>query len=132
MVRTEAVRRVGLLDERFFMYFEETDWCLRIKEEGGKVMYVPDGSVVHYGGAADAHYGEKKILYYHASLLRFYGKHHSVPAGMLLRVILIVRSLFRIVAWSVLSLFRPSLASIAGSSVRGYAKSLVLLFRKAQ
>ncbi len=132
MVRTEAVRSIGLLDERFFMYFEETDWCLRMKQEGGKVMYVPDGNVVHYGGGEDAHYGEKKILYYYASLLKFYGKHHGAPAGALLRAILVVRSLVRIVVWSVLRFVRPSAATTARSSVRGYVRSLALLFRRAK
>ncbi len=129
MARSEAVRNVGLLDERFFMYFEETDWCYRMRGQGGKVMYVPVGDVVHFGGSSDAHYGEQKILYYYASHLRLYRKYRTAPQCAILRVFLVVRSLVRMAGWSVVRVMRPSAADIARSSIRGYWRSLGLLFR---
>ncbi|MBI4090906.1 MAG: glycosyltransferase family 2 protein [Candidatus Komeilibacteria bacterium] len=47
MVRTAALAQVGLLDERFFLYLEDTDWCRRFWEKGHEVWYVPEVSTVH-------------------------------------------------------------------------------------
>lgn len=48
MVRGEALAKVGLLDEDFFMFYEEVEWCWRIKKAGWKVVYVPAAEVVHH------------------------------------------------------------------------------------
>ncbi len=48
MVRKEALKKVGLLDERFFMYFEDADWCRRFRQNGYKVVYLPTAKMVHY------------------------------------------------------------------------------------
>ena len=52
MVRREVIDRVGGLDERFFMYFEEVDWCHRIKQAGWRIAYVPRAIVVHFSALA--------------------------------------------------------------------------------
>jgi GT2 family glycosyltransferase len=51
LVRREAADTVGLFDEDFFMFSEETDWCYRFRQAGWKVLYTPDAEVVHVGGA---------------------------------------------------------------------------------
>jgi GT2 family glycosyltransferase len=48
MVRGEAIARVGLLDEDFFMFYEEVEWCWRIKKAGWKIVYLPQAEVVHH------------------------------------------------------------------------------------
>jgi len=48
MVRKEAIDKVGLMDERFFMYFEDVDWCRRFWQAGYKVYYIADAEMVHY------------------------------------------------------------------------------------
>jgi GT2 family glycosyltransferase len=50
MIRREVVDNIGMLDERFFMYGEELDWCLRTKKAGWTVMYYPDAEIIHYKG----------------------------------------------------------------------------------
>ncbi len=47
VARREAVAEVGLLDERFFLYFDDVDWCRRFWEKGWKVVYLPDVSLIH-------------------------------------------------------------------------------------
>ena len=74
-VRREATDAVGLFDERFFMFSEETDWCYRFHEAGWKVVFLPDAEVVHVGGAT--HGGSL----YHENLrgnLRFLAKHRGI------------------------------------------------------
>jgi len=48
LVRKEAIDKVGLMDERFFLYFEDIDWCKRFWQSGYKVYYVPEAKMVHY------------------------------------------------------------------------------------
>ena len=54
MVRRAAMDQVGLLDEDFFMYFEDTDWCRRFHNAGWEVVCVPDAEVIHYYSRASA------------------------------------------------------------------------------
>ena len=50
LIRRETVGDVGLLDENFFMYLEDADWCLRIKWKGWQIYTHPDARIIHYGG----------------------------------------------------------------------------------
>ncbi|MCH7491995.1 glycosyltransferase family 2 protein [Patescibacteria group bacterium] len=48
LVRNEAIQQIGLMDERFFMYFEDVDWCRRMWDSGWQVFYIADIEIVHY------------------------------------------------------------------------------------
>jgi len=52
MVRREAIDKIGLLDERFFFYGEDLDWCFRFKEKGWQIVYNPSVKITHYKGAS--------------------------------------------------------------------------------
>jgi len=52
MVRREAIVKIGLLDERFFFYGEDLDWCYRFKEKGWQIVYNPSVKITHYKGAS--------------------------------------------------------------------------------
>ena len=54
LVRRKNIEKVGLIDERFKMYFEDTDWCRRFWENGFKVVYSPDSQMYHYHGKGSA------------------------------------------------------------------------------
>lgn len=65
MVRKKALDRVGLLDERYFMYVEDTDWCRRFWKKGYKVIYFPKVRITHHHKRASAgHHGFKSVLDY--------------------------------------------------------------------
>jgi hypothetical protein len=49
MVRKKVINKIGLLDESFFMYAEDIDWCYRIKKGGWKISYLCDAVIIHYG-----------------------------------------------------------------------------------
>jgi GT2 family glycosyltransferase len=122
MVRKEALNRIGFLDEGFFMYFEETDWCYRMKQAGGEVWYTPDAQVIHYGGGTFGHYDERRLVHFYTSLKRFYRKHHSPGGQIVVRIILGCRALLRWTMWSALARIRPGLRERARSSARGYRR----------
>lgn len=75
MVRREAIQRVGLFDESFFMYGEDLDWAYRIKQAGWKVMYNPRVTVTHIKRAASRQSRRAQIEFYRAMLI-FYRKHY--------------------------------------------------------
>lgn len=91
LVRGEAIRQVGGLDEGFFMYCEEMDWCLRLGEAGWPVYAVPNALVFHFEGQSSKQVPWESFVRLWRSRLRFYAKHGSrygrVHNGMLRIVI---------------------------------------------
>jgi GT2 family glycosyltransferase len=87
LARRAAIAKAGLLDENFFMYFEDTDWCLRLRQAGWKVYLVPQARVVHLGGQSIAANPAARGAYAQ-SLRYFYRKHYSPTAQWLLRWLL--------------------------------------------
>ena len=77
MVRREAFEQVGLLDEEFFMYGEDIDWCFRIKEVGWRIVYNPTVSIVHYKGASSRKKPFKIVYEFHRAMYLFHKKHYA-------------------------------------------------------
>jgi GT2 family glycosyltransferase len=131
MVRREVVENIGELDDTFFMYFEETDWCYRMNRAGGKVYICPTAQVEHLGGGDIGHYDQRRLLHFYRSLLLFYHKHYSLRRTCGARVIVGLRACIRILAWAAIFILKPSLRSKAVSSVKGYCGVFGMLFRSA-
>lgn len=87
LVRREVVEQVGLLDELFFLYFEDNDWCLRMRKAGWKIIYDPRFEVVHLGGASLPQRDRANQIYYQ-SLIRFVAKHYGPVKAGIVRVLL--------------------------------------------
>lgn len=77
LVRREAIERVGVMDERFFMYGEETDWCYRFRRAGWTVLFAPVGEIIHLGGQSSKLVRVEMAVQLKLSLLRFIRKHHG-------------------------------------------------------
>ena len=77
LVRREAVGQVGMMDERFFMYGEETDWCYRFRQAGWKVLFTPTPEIIHLGRASSKQRRPEMILQLRGSILLFFKKHRS-------------------------------------------------------
>lgn len=77
MARRQAVEAVGKLDERFFFYAEDVDWCKRFKDGGWKVMYVPEATAIHFGGASSANAPLRYQIEILRSNLIYWEKHHG-------------------------------------------------------
>jgi N-acetylglucosaminyl-diphospho-decaprenol L-rhamnosyltransferase len=86
LVRAEAAAEVGLFDEEFFMFSEETDWLHRFRAAGWKVLFTPEAAVVHLGGAS--HRGR---LYDEnlRGILRFLAKHRGMREAEWSRLLLL-------------------------------------------
>lgn len=89
MIRRQALDQVGLLDEGYFMYSEEMDWCYRAKRAGWQIYHLPSATVVHYHGKSSEQNVLSRELRFQDSKLRFYAKHHGGWQATLLRLFLI-------------------------------------------
>jgi N-acetylglucosaminyl-diphospho-decaprenol L-rhamnosyltransferase len=87
MARRAAIEQAGSLDEAMFMYFEDNEWCLRIRDAGWKVYYDPQAAIVHLGGQSLAKNPAARQAY-SESLRYFYRKHYSRATQMLLALLL--------------------------------------------
>ncbi|HEY9757192.1 MAG TPA: glycosyltransferase family 2 protein [Oculatellaceae cyanobacterium] len=76
MLRKEVINQVGVLDEGFFMLFEEVDWCYRIKKAGWEIWFAPASKVTHHYGQSIKQVKVKMILSSHRGLYRFWRKHY--------------------------------------------------------
>ena len=77
LVRSEIRDEVGLLDERYFMYGEDTDWACRMKQAGWRIMYVPTTTVVHVKRASSGKFRRQTIRYFYRSMRIFYRQHYE-------------------------------------------------------
>jgi len=76
-VRKSVVDQVGMLDEEFFMYGEDLDWCWRIKSAGHKIMYYPKAEITHYKYGASKSIPFRTIRWAHDAMKIFYRKHYA-------------------------------------------------------
>ena len=87
LVRREAIEQVGLLDEDFFLFSEETDWCYRFHQAGWKVLFSPVAEFVHVGGAS---HGGRMFRENVRGHLRFLAKHRGLHQAEQARRLLLV------------------------------------------
>ena len=77
MIRREVMDKIGLLDEEYFMYGEDLDWCWQAKEAGFKVMYYPEAQITHYKYGSSQSVPFKTIRLAHQAMKIFYRKHYA-------------------------------------------------------
>jgi len=85
LVRLDAMLDVGLLDEGYFLHCEDLDWCMRFRQRGWKIMFVPDARVIHQKGACSKTRPIFVEWHKHKGMMRFYSKffHHQYPGIVL-------------------------------------------------
>jgi GT2 family glycosyltransferase len=125
MVRREAFDEVGPLDEDFFFYGEDTDWCKRFHDACWKVVYFADAQAIHFGGGSSKAYPVKYYLTMEQADLKYWRKHY--PRGVR-RAYVAIKSVYHLActaAWLPLSLVRRDEQSEL--KLRGHATNLVWL-----
>jgi N-acetylglucosaminyl-diphospho-decaprenol L-rhamnosyltransferase len=76
-VRREAIQQVGLLDERYYMYVEEIDWCKRIVSAGWQAYCVPQARITHFGGQSTGQIKTNSFVNLWRSRYQFYRQHYQ-------------------------------------------------------
>jgi len=85
VARRAAIAKVGGMDERFFMFNEDVDWCRRMKLAGWRVRYVPEAVAVHHVGASRRKVAARVIVARHLGMIHYFHKHH--PTNVLLTAV---------------------------------------------
>ena len=110
LVRSEVVRQVGNLDERFKIYYNEVDWCRRIKKAGWKICFVHDAEITHHGGKTTEVTNRSLEQFDEMSrnTLSYYEKHFGSVGLTAYRILLVMGFTVRVSLWNILSSLRPS------------------------
>ncbi|HRQ37543.1 MAG TPA: glycosyltransferase family 2 protein [Chloroflexota bacterium] len=96
MTRQEIAQSIGGLDEGYFMYSEELDWCRRIKMAGWRVVYLPTAQVTHYQGKSSEQVVAQRHIYFNRAKLRYFRKYHGRIPTLLLRLFLLLNYLVQL------------------------------------
>ena len=78
MARAQVIRQIGLMDEGFFMYAEEIDWCMRVKQAGWEVYCVPAAQIVHHSGGSTRQFRDEMFIALWRSRFRLFEKHYGM------------------------------------------------------
>jgi GT2 family glycosyltransferase len=86
LIRRTVVERIGLLDERFFLYSEELDWCHAARVDGWRVLAMPDEIVVHHRGASTQQQAEEALSRLVETRLAYFHKRHGLIQASIVAV----------------------------------------------
>jgi len=106
MTRRQVLDDIGTLDEDFFFYAEEMDWCYRARQKKWEVYFTPEAEVIHYGGQSADSISPDMFVQLHKARLQFYRKHHGPIETAMARSLLAIGALLRLAAWSAIALSR--------------------------
>lgn len=123
-VRRAAMAQVGLLDERFFFYGEETDWCRRFDRAGWGVVYAPLGEITHFGGGSVRRLNHRRDLMLTEGTVRLHAKHYGLAGGLACFALLVLFNISRALGWSALALVRRPQAATRARHFLGVVAGL--------
>lgn len=108
MIRKEALEQAGLFDEQFFIYYEETDLCKRIRDKNWKIVFFPSARAIHYGRKSSSKDALRFSFEQLKSKIQYWEKHHSRLTVIIILFILLMQHGLRLVADGILYITVPS------------------------
>jgi len=110
LVRQAAIQQVGLMDENYFVYAEETDWCYRFWKNGWRCYFTPTAKILHLDGGSKSteQISIKMYVQQQKSLLIYYKKKLGWPSWLLAKFIYCFSMLIKTIFWGSTFLFRKS------------------------
>jgi GT2 family glycosyltransferase len=124
MARREALEHVGPLDDRFFMYAEDVDWCKRFHMAGWRVVFYPEAKALHYGGASSANAPSRFNVEMQRANLQFWKKYHGRISLFFYLLLSCLSYAIRAAGWALVYLAKRTSRSRAQIEVRQYLKCL--------
>lgn len=115
MLRRSVLDEVGVLDDEYFIYGDEADLQYRIKKAGWDIHYLPQATIIHYGGRSMDRWKRRKMVY--RGKMLFYEKNYGLIHAFLLRIMLAVLSIIKLIVWSFALIF-PSKREQANKELR--------------
>lgn len=135
MVKRSVTEQVGVMDERFFMYYEEVDLCYRIKQAGWRIVHIPEAVITHIGGGSAGQIPVNKRIMAMSSLLKFFRKHRGKFVTWIFSCVfkpaIIVRDLINIAVGAIKYLFATATLDKQGrkKSAEKIKNSVILIWR---
>jgi GT2 family glycosyltransferase len=108
VVRREALEQVGYLDDQFFIYAEDIDWCKRFWESGWRVVFFPGAEAIHYGGASSSNAPLRFSAAQEQSRVQYWSKHHRKLSVLAFYCIIISQHALRIFFEGLTYVVRPA------------------------
>ncbi len=108
IIRREALDKVGLLDEDFFFYGEDIDWCKRFQNAGWEVIFNPNAAAIHFGGASSANAPIRFYIELQKADLHYWQKHYGSIGRVCYAAIILLRHLLRVIAMTFWFIIFPS------------------------
>lgn len=105
MTTKAALEKVGLLDDAFFFFGEETDWCKRLRDSGLEVHFAPVGTITHFGGGSSGSLNHKRDLMLTQATVRLHLKHHGLFSALAVFLVLLMFNSSRAVFWAFKAIF---------------------------
>ncbi len=127
MVRREALDEVGLLDEDFFIYGEDHDWCKRFRKAGLDIVFYPGAEAIHLGGASSANAQIMFHLELQKAGLQYWRKHHGRIGKVSYAAVILLRETIRVIARGFQYIFWPSQRETSGYKLRRSIASIRLI-----
>jgi GT2 family glycosyltransferase len=135
MVKREAIERVGLLDEAFFLYNEEVEWSLRFKKEGYKSVFLPESNIIHLFGHSTKQRVQKQTINNllterYRGMFYFFQKHYGSAKLFALKIIVLQGFSLRLLSNYIKSIFLSELRKSLIISERNNIKEILSLVTK--
>lgn len=108
LVRKSVIDEIGPLDEAFFFFGEETDWCKRMRDAGWSLMFAPVGEITHHGGGSVSKLNDKRDVMLSEAIIRLHRKHSGYVAAMLVFLVIMLFNGSRAVCWSLANALAPN------------------------
>jgi GT2 family glycosyltransferase len=96
LARREAVDQVGMMDDGYFMYSEEVDWCYRFRQAGWAIYSTPAAEAIHLWGGTSKQVKVEMLMHLYRSRVRYFRKHHGQLLAALLKALLAINWLIRL------------------------------------
>ncbi|MCK4223720.1 MAG: glycosyltransferase family 2 protein [candidate division Zixibacteria bacterium] len=127
MIRKRTMDEIGLLDENFFLFSEDVDWCIRASRKGWAVIFYPEATIIHYGGRSAQKNLALKISSFYQKRFYFGKKHFGRPALLILKLI----SFFELIGKGlIVGIFLKMDSKERRARLNGYEQAFKLIFRR--
>jgi len=131
LIKRRLLDEIGPLDERFFIYAEERDFCYRAKRAGWKVFFFPYAEIIHLGEMSTRPRSEEMFIELNKSTIQFHKKHDPASKVKQIEVILFVGLVVRFIIWTIISMLNRSVRAkskrhIYASTAKWFCRRILL------
>lgn len=129
LVRREAMEQVGIMDEDYFIYGEETDWCWRFKKSGWRILFTPNAEIIHLGGQSSIQVKPQMVLQLRNGILLFMRKNRGYMSYFIARLLVALFFVIRVPFWFIKGLVvnksRKADMLVAHTYLKGFVRALI-------